>query len=232
MVGDDPAATLDESLYPDVVEAGGLALALRGLARRRGIDVGDISASEFGPLFFATIDSPRGGIGVQVVPGRRSFYIVLSHRSHKWARGETDDLLDVLRVAELWRGGAMLSELASTFPFMSYRPIEEAYERGDHVPVQWQTLLQDADLDEIRPLLRAAHENERLRELFPTVSHFTLLRLELDAENRSAGSVRIERNPAGDYRVVNSWSEVSRQAGTLDQAVAAAVAALPERSDR
>jgi hypothetical protein len=222
-----PADVLDANAYPDLIELGGLAAALREIARRNRIDVGEVTASKAQPFIAASMRSARGYIGVSIRGGRRCFSVHMGDEGHVWARGGAVELLDVLRVTEMWRAGAKLGELKRHFPFMEYDRIAEAYENGDHVPVMWEILLHDEDLDEIRPLLLAAYDNERLRQLFPSVTMFSLLRFAMVPFDRTAGEVRIAHRRSGIYEVDSSWSETPRQVETEAEAVEAAVSLLP-----
>jgi hypothetical protein len=228
---DDVSAVLDAALYPDVIELGGLPSALRTLAGRRGVDLGDVSAAPgYGPFDAARLNSDRGGIGVVLSPDERRFTVQMSGGGHPWAYGSTDDLTTVVEVAGAWRAGATLRELGARFPFMQYDRMAQAYEEGDQVAARWDHLLHDPDLDTVRPVLRAAHADARLRELFPSVSHLTLVRL-VDSVEAAGGEVRIRRSPRGTYLVDASWDETPRDTGTTEEAVAAAVALLRRRPD-
>ena len=53
--------------------------------------------------------------------------------------------------------------------------------------------MNDADLADLQPLVRAAHEDPRLAERFVLVSHSVTLRLKRDAFDWTAGHVFIHR---------------------------------------
>ncbi len=88
-------------------------------------------------------------------------------------------------------------------------------------------LLHDDDLDAIRPLLRAAHAHPRLRELFPSVTHLTLVRLKVDPFDTAGDEVLILLSRQGTYRVDAARSNAAREVSTVDDAVEAAVSRLP-----
>ncbi|WP_144127659.1 DUF6193 family natural product biosynthesis protein [Catellatospora sichuanensis] len=211
---------LNTDLYPDVTEAGDLARAIEKLALLNKIDLGEVTLpySSYAP---ARISAGRGRIGVDLRRDTRLYQIAIAGDSHNWASGETDQLLEVVKVAEAWRRGATLRELNAQFPFMTYTPMAQAYEDGTHVPFQWDRLLNDPDLDRIRPLMRAARAHPQLRELFPTVSHLTLLRLERDPADQSAGQIHIVLTRNGDYRVDYN-GEDEQNFPTIDSAIQAA----------
>jgi hypothetical protein len=149
---------------------------------------------------------------------RRLFSTTVSRPGNIQGDGGTENLLEVVSVAHAWRGGATLRELNTRFPFMRYSRMALAFEDGDHVPVRWHALLHDENLDLARPLLQAAYANARLRNLFPSVSHLTLVRFAVDALDRSAGEVRIRLGSDGAHRVDATWAD-ERAVPTVEEAV-------------
>lgn len=135
--------------------------------------------------------------------------------------GATSDLHAVAGVVEAWVHGTSLAELHAQFPFMEFDELAAAYERGNPVPVQWSIIFKDADLIPIRPLLHAAHANTRLRNLFPYVTHLTLLRFAIDPEDRTKGEIWITQRRDG-FEVETYMPEVeesSRIVQTIEEAV-------------
>jgi len=218
---------VDSSLYPDIVEKGGLAGALADAARADGIDLGRLTVPA-GPDGYtnAVMDSDRGRIGVGIGADRRIFAVTISNGVFVWASGVTPDLREVVRMTHRWQAGATLRDLHGRFPFMTYSRLAQGYEDGNPVEVQWDQLLRSPDLTLIRPVLEAAHADERLRQLFPSVTHFTLARFELDHLDRRAGEVWIELT-AGGYDVGSPWVENPVRVAAVAEAIAAAVAQLP-----
>lgn len=221
---------LPADLYPDVVEMGGLAPALRTAAGRAGVDLGDISAPPWpDPFTTVYLSSSRGSIGVVAEPSERRFDVGFSARGHNWAQGSTADLAEVVGAVHAWREGAKLRELAARFPFMRYDRMAQAYEDGKPVEVRWDDLLSDPELDAIRPLLRAAHAHPRLRPLFPSVSHLTLAWFLRGLPSQADGAVQVLLTPEGGYRVNATWDQIERVAGSVDEAVELAASLLSER---
>ncbi len=220
---------LSADLYPDVVEKGGIAPALRAAAGRVGVDLGEISTPPWpNPFTTAYLSSGRGGIGVVAEPSERRFDIGFSTHGHNWANGSTADMAEVVGAVHAWREGATLRELAARFPFMTYDRMAQAYEDGNPVEVMWDLRLHDPELDAIRPLLRAAHAEPRLRAMFPAVTHLTLAWFSSDPPGVAESSVRVLLSADGDYQVFATWDQVERVAGTPEEAVAQAVSLLPE----
>jgi hypothetical protein len=219
---------LDAGLYPDLVESGGLAPALRAGAADAHIDLGEIETEPLtGRFNSAAIGSGRGTIRILLGAEVRKFSISIGGDVHLWASGGTADLDAVVSTAEAWRGGVTLDELVARFPFMSTSALARGYERGDPVGVQWSLLLGDDGLAEVRELLRAVHSNDRLRKLMPYVSHGTL-RLANDPWDRAMGEVWISPLPSGTYRVLSTGSSESRkQVGSLEEALEPLLSYLP-----
>ncbi|MGW5266100.1 DUF6193 family natural product biosynthesis protein [Microbispora sp. NPDC004025] len=228
--GKDPddaiAGVVDGSLYPDLLRDGGLAPAMRRLASRGRWDLGPIE-TEPGPARFvtATMSSDRGRIAILLGAEKRFFSIRISHLGHVWASGATDDLAAVTEVADAWRRGATLDELVRRFPFMRTNALALAFERGDPIPAQWDGLLGDPGLVHVRPLVSAAHSDERLRALFPYVSHGAL-RLYRDVRDTSLGELRLVPLAGGGFRVEATWDGSTGEAGSLREAVGLALSFL------
>ena len=218
--------------YPELVDQGGLARALRSIAQDRQLDLGELRVGSnvgLGVYRTAETGSTRGLIRVSTVLNRRAFSISLdSARGHfVWANGSTSNLLEVAGVIDAWRGGILLAVLSNRFPFMEYPKISQGYEDGTPVPTQWQILIESEESYIVnRPLLLAAHENPRLSELFPFFSH-GVLRLQMDCFDRSAGSIKLNQLSNGNYRVETTvLSENMVEVPSMEEAVAAAVGFL------
>ncbi|MEU6426622.1 DUF6193 family natural product biosynthesis protein [Microbispora sp. NPDC046973] len=224
---DGIAGVVNGSLYPDLLRDGGLASAMRRLASRGRWDLGRIE-TDVGPARFvsATMSSDRGRIAILLGAEKRFFSIRISHLGHVWASGATDDLAAVTGVADAWRKGATLDELVHRFPFMHTNALALAFERGDPIPTQWDELLGHPELVHVRPLLNAAHSDERLRALFPYVSHGTL-RLYRDVRDTSLGELRLVPLPSGGFRVEATWNDSTGEADSLPEAVRLARSFLP-----
>jgi hypothetical protein len=225
---DELSRWIDTTLYPDILERGGLGPALAEAASRSSVDLGPLTIPEgIQGYWDVSVSAGRGSVGVCLGAKERVFLINIANESHVWAAGKTEDLSDVVRVADHWRAGATLHELHTRFPFMTYSRLAQGYEDGNPVRAQWDDLLEDPDLTRIRPLLRAAHANDRLGRLFPSVTHHTLARFLLDHTNRDAGQVRIALRADGRYEVDSRWVDTPHTVDTIGEAIDAAVAQLP-----
>ncbi|MFI6793021.1 DUF6193 family natural product biosynthesis protein [Nonomuraea sp. NPDC050383] len=224
----DPSEYLDAELYPDLTQLGGLASAIRQLARDNCIELEKVDA-EPGAARYITAKIPlsRGRISVLLGAERRWFSVTIEGNAHVWASGGTNDLLAVVEMADSWRQGVTLRGLADRFPFMSYSRLSEAYESGDPVSVQWDHLLGDAAFRQQANVLQAVHRADRLRMLFPYVSHGTI-RLALDHLERRAGEIWIAPLADGRFRVESTNSRDSRrEVGSVEDAIEIALSYLP-----
>ncbi|MFB9624234.1 DUF6193 family natural product biosynthesis protein [Nonomuraea helvata] len=222
------AEHLDAEFYPDLIQLGGLASAIRQLARDNGIDLERVDAEPgAGRYITAKIPSNWGRVSVLLGAERRWFSVTIQGNTHVWASGGTEDLLSVVQMADAWRQGLALRGLADRFPFMSYSRLSEAYESGDPVSVQWDHLLGDAEFRQLADVLQAVHRVDRLRMLFPYVSHGTI-RLALDYLERRAGEIWIVPLAGGRFRVESTSSrDARREAGSVDDAIEIALSYLP-----
>jgi hypothetical protein len=225
----DLARAFDGEIYPDLLEAGGLAAAIAGLCAAHGIDLGEMTTHPLDGRFnSARFRSDRGSIGVVLAAGNRSFSVSMSSTGHLQASGGTDNLLEVVRAIDAWRKGATLAELVRRFPFMKYSGLAKAFEDGDPVTYRWNQVLDDPDLDKVHMLLVAVRSHDALGKLFPSVSHYVRLLLDRDPEDRAKGTISIRIDQEAGYRVDASWVDSAQQASTVDDAVATAAALLDE----
>jgi Family of unknown function (DUF6193) len=198
------------------------------VASRNSIDRGPVTVPEaIHGYWDVAVTSDRGSVAVCLGAKQRVFLVNIASESHVWAAGNTEEFSDVVRVADYWRKGATLRQLHTRFPFMTYGRLAQGYEDGNPVRAQWDELLEDPDLAAIRPLLRAAHANDRLGQLFPSVTHFTLARFQLDHTDRDAGQVRIALTADGRYEVDSRWADSPRTVDTISEALDVAVGQIP-----
>ncbi|MFI1397371.1 DUF6193 family natural product biosynthesis protein [Streptomyces sp. NPDC020681] len=214
---------LDGDLYPDLIRFGGLAAAMSRIAGSDDVALGEIRTTPgrwgHGRFIAADVATDRGAISVRLGVDRRLFSVSIANDVHAWAEGSTDDLAQVVRMAGAWRGGATLRELHDGFPFMSYTALAQAYEAGDPVTVQWERLLSREIFEKERPLLRAAHAEDRLRVLFPVVSHGSLV-LRRDAQDRASEEFWIVPLAGGAFRVRSTkLSGSEREVASMDAAI-------------
>lgn len=221
--------------YADIVERGGLRVAVLDLARENGIDLGatvaaDATAGE--PWNAAQFPSPRGAMRILLGHGVRRFSFTLdSNHAHVWASGSTGDLAEGVAMMAYWREGAKLAELAERFPFMEFRRLSQAYEDGNPVETQWDILTGDETFLAYRPLLLALRADPELRLTFPYFSMW-ILRLATDCHAAHPDLLFLKPHPEGGQEGYLLWSseapEDIREFRRLDDLVPAARTLLGE----
>jgi hypothetical protein len=219
-VGREAHDSLDAELYPDLVESGGLALAMRAAAGRQSIDLGPIHTQSGDGLFTtAELESTRGPVTISLGSEERFFSVTMSHE-FQWAEGSTTDLDQVVAVIAGWQGGMGLRELSRRFPFVHPETLALAYEDGRHLEVQWAFVLGAPNLEIAMPVLRAAHANPRLRGLFPGTSHRAVVTFDRDYANRRAGTIQISLQPEGTLTVEDvDRPDSARTVAAVDEAI-------------
>jgi hypothetical protein len=201
----------DAECYPDLVESGTLAHALRRVAEECGVDLGEIRPGEQGSDVYrrARLEAGRGPIWVKTALHKRNFLISLTNSAGGaggwgWPEGGTASLDEVVEVVAAWQGGIQLIPFGERFPFMRFSRMAVASERGTLVETAWDIVLTE-NLEEegyarYREMAVALHSDPRLRRLFPFFSHVTL-RLKLDPYNLETGGIYVDLQDDGRYSV-------------------------------
>ncbi len=214
--------------HSDGVAAGGLAAAIEQAARAAGIDLGAaVSPREPSPYDTASVAADRGDVQVLLDDQHPVYRIVISNTRHTWTSGTTPDLTEVARLADLWRRGTKLRDLTARFPFLEHSRMAQAYEDGNDREVRWDLLLEDPDLDLIRPFLRGAHGQADLAAMYPFVSHQTRVLFLKEDMNKSAGVLEVALTEDDRYRISSTWQRSPHIVNTAAEAVTAALGALP-----
>jgi hypothetical protein len=201
-----PTVSTPSQQYPEVVAHGTLARAIAAAAARRGAGVGDVSTpaghDHLDAWRFAALECGEQRMSVYLSLAQRRFGVGVSRGSRVRGEGTADSLDTVVDLAAAWCAGMPLRQAPQRFPFLVAGDLELAFEAGTHVEYRWDRFLGEAgDYPNMSPLLRAAHADDRLRLLFPSVSHDEQLRFDLDAFDEAAGQIVIELLPPGQYRV-------------------------------
>ncbi len=155
---------MGESLYPDLVGAGGLEAVLR--AACPGCDIAMRESRGAFDGFVATVS--RGDRAVKVMPYRdeRLFRVRHQLRTAWLSWLATTDLAEVTGSASTWLGGATARELAAAWPFADFVDVADAYESGDKTELWWQ-LYRANDRLGLAEFVEAAMREARLRRMFP-----------------------------------------------------------------
>jgi len=216
-----------QEFYSDLRRAGGLAEAIRGSMRSLGL--ANVEVSDSSPqLTGAEVRTVGTGyVAVSLGKAKRWFSLAfLAGSGRVCASGGTEFLEDAIRSIYVWQGGLTpLRRLVEQFSFLEVEPVALAFEEGDPVAKRWDLLLHDDELVEIRPLLRAAWSVDRIRQMSPSVTHLTLLRLSPTVE-RSAVEVRVQMIADGSYRIDFSPAERIFVETTIAQAIGRVVDSL------
>lgn len=229
---------MDPNLYPDLAATGGLPTALERVAADLGADLATVrdGRDEVVQARIATTVPDRKPLFVQVFAKERGFTFSGWSRGVELIAGSTADLGDVVRVGVAWGQGRSLRELHERFPFLHHSGRAEAHERGPaaEVELQWRLLHEQAaeapEFPGFRLLVRAAHAEPRLRQLYPFSSHWVL---GFSARTGQPSKVEVVIVPAFDgrpYRVrdyLHVGDGVIGEVATAEEAVALAVAHLP-----
>ena len=173
---------VNDNLYPDVVEAGGLSIALGQALADLGSPLG-VTTSEF----FITYARVAGGSRfsqMYLAARERLFIFDFWSEGVLYGNGSCGSLSDAAQAIHCWIDEEPdIAEMLKRFSL--FRPEEKAkaHEAGRAVEYQWESLLQlwaehergmsDASLSP-RPLIEAARARPELRPLFPFTSMFRL----------------------------------------------------------
>ncbi|GAA4993714.1 hypothetical protein GCM10025734_23010 [Kitasatospora paranensis] len=171
-------------------------------------------------------------IALRAEPGYR---VRCGRQGASLAAGTTEDLAAVARAVAAWMGGAGLERTRVAAPFIRFRPWALDHEREpfDQVELAWRHKLDRFHMlpgrrrPHVEALVEAAHAQPALRRLMPVTSHFVLWFS--TRVNHPYERVGYAIDPQGDGQyVVRDLGEVIACTTTPEEAVALAVAALPE----
>ena len=166
---------LNETLYPDLVEAGGLAQAL---AQALSLMGDELTASSITIPGF--IPNARVGRGdrfsqVHIAAEKRLFTFDFWFEGICCGHGATDDINEIARAIRAWNlEESKIAVMREQFSFFAPTGKGEAHEDGSLVAFQWEEMLRiwtehDSDFSP-RPLIEAAMQRPELRQLFPYTS--------------------------------------------------------------
>lgn len=218
------------SLYPDLIEQGGLVNALQATLLKIG---SSLCVSGLDPSLQFVVYARVGlrGRFSQIYLGAkiRMFSFDFWNRGVCLAHGATPDIQDMAAAIDRWVvSGCSTGELARDFCFVQAEAYAATYERGEEVELRWQNYLKSLGecFPELTAFVTAAAAEPKLRQLFPftSLNRFCFSRCTGYPFTRDTPHVV----PLGDeqYEVVGP-SGKSLGRGSAADAVALAVAALP-----
>ena len=228
-----------EPHYPDVVAAGSVLAALQAEADRAGhgftaepVNVPDLRrvAAEVTDGFRLTrVLMGENHPGRYLGPGDTRSFRVECWAGQVWAAGgQTPELPEAAGVAHSWLQAPRIRGLMARWPFLGTCELAEAHERGEAIPVLWRRLRACAAGDpQLRDLVEAAHEQPRLRALWPGTSMWRLTFSRQAAPGTSADLPRVMQLEDGRYQVRFDGGRLE-EADTVAQAIALVVGALPD----
>ncbi|SFR20194.1 hypothetical protein SAMN04488564_105153 [Lentzea waywayandensis] len=155
---------MGESLYRDVVDAGGLTAVLQAACPGCDIDLRDAPRAFGGFVVMAS----KGDRAVHVTPvgGELLFYVRHKLREMHLSRVTTTELAEVTGSAAAWLGGVTARELAAAWPFADFVDVADAYESGDRTELGWQQYRANKK-DGWGEFVEAAMREPRLRRMYP-----------------------------------------------------------------
>jgi hypothetical protein len=222
-----------EDLYPEVAAAGSLAAALDAVAARHGLSLRTVRALEPSPLTSAGVpsESPvRDDLGVIASTGERHLNFEGWGQGIQLIVGNTDDLVEVVRTAHLWRAGTPLHDIRRSLPFVVLTRRGEVAEQGpaEVVAAEWQWLRQrTGETANHMALIEAAYNEPRLRQLYPYTSHSVLNFSTTTGYPFSPSPVSLTAHSSPPNFQVWGRRQVLGETATATEAVALAVAHLP-----
>lgn len=158
---------MGESLYEDLVAAGGLEAVL--LAARSGAEITTAGArGAFGGVK-ATVGKGDRAVHVTPAVGERLFHVRYQVRETYLGRVTTEDLREVVGPAAAWLGGATARELVAAWPVADLVAVTDAYESGDRIELAWQKF-RASGRHGLPEFVEAALREPRLRRMFPFTS--------------------------------------------------------------
>ncbi|MEU7139696.1 DUF6193 family natural product biosynthesis protein [Nocardia sp. NPDC046473] len=157
---------MGESLYQDLVDAGGLGAVLQAACPDCDINMNDAQGAFGG--FVATASLHDRAVYVIPLVGKRLFRVRHKVRAAYLSALATTDLAEVTGSAAAWLGGATARELAAAWPFADFVDVADAYDSGDRIEFQWQLYrAQTYKKDDLAEFIEAAMLEPRLRRMFP-----------------------------------------------------------------
>lgn len=226
---DDPN---HQSLYPDLVEAGGLGQALLAALRLIGSDLKPASGELFeGKITYARIEKANRFSQFYTGAKERCFIIDFWRDGVMYANASTPDIHKAAEIVDLWvERECSLDELDAS-SIVELQEDARPYDQGVEVEHRWQTYLASAPSEkpEIEEVLRLAAKQPELRQLFPFTSLFVLCFSRCTGYPFTQDCPAISPNMDGTYSVLSANNFGNKTIGTGDAcwAVKTAIEQLP-----
>jgi hypothetical protein len=190
----------DYSRYPEVAAAGDLRTALQETFDTAGMPLtAQYVESPGWVATHAVVRAADRQVYVHMRSGDRAFAVDLGIPGFQMAHGLTADLRNAAGAISTFLNGATLRQLGAAWPFVTFSPFAEAFERGeaDAIAYRWQQLLDPASVRarqrrDLHDFLVAASGEPRPCALYPFTSHYDLgfRRSVPDLQSRASAWVR------------------------------------------
>ncbi|MFJ6085832.1 DUF6193 family natural product biosynthesis protein [Streptomyces sp. NPDC092369] len=230
---------MNSEFYADVIEAGGLTNALEQTAASLDISLILVPGRKkvADSVGIASTAPGRLPLLVFVRADTRGFRLVGRSREVDILTGETRELGDVVEAGAAWAAGTPVPVMRDVQPFLQIDVLAEAHELGPEAAVaaQWERLKEKAAdtpaFPEFGRLVEAAYAEPRLRQLFPFTSHWTVAFSSCTDRPYHDEIAIAPQYGGGPYLVLrHPNSGMLGEAATVEEAVALALAHLPESS--
>lgn len=168
-----------ESLYPDVIRAGALKVALQAALRDLGsalivVDMTNSGARNF--VAYARVEEGARFSQIYMAAKERLFLFDFWDKGVMLANARSAELATTASAIHDWVSSTCrVAELRARHPFVVVQPDAEDHEQGKAVEARWQVYLAHlpAQMPDLSPFLLAAAARKELRQLFPFTSHTT-----------------------------------------------------------
>lgn len=168
-----------ERLYPDIIRAGALKVALQAALRDLGsaltvVDLTDSGQRNF--VAYARVEQGARFSQIYMAAKERLFLFDFWDRGVMLANARSAELAATASAIHDWVSSTRrVAELRARHPFVVAEPDAEDHEQGKAVEARWREYLANlpAQMPDLGPFLLAAAARKELRQLFPFTSHTT-----------------------------------------------------------
>lgn len=158
-----------QTLYPDLIRAGGLTKALQSALTDVGSPLVVSSSAMFGGFpAYARVEAKPRFSQVYIAAEERLFLFDFWAHGVMLAKGQTANLSEMARAIDKWIGSSCSTdELRASFDCVTIDPNAQAYEQGNEVEEKWRFYLERGTRSELAAFVQAAYRHPQLNQLFP-----------------------------------------------------------------
>jgi len=219
-----------ESLYPDLVAAGGLGNALQAALKAVSSRYQIALLNEiYNLMTYARVEFGSRSSHVKIGAKQRIFQFACCARGVLLANGQTQSLHELALAIDRWLGSHdTAAELAAQFPFVTPEEHASVYERGLEVEERWREYLTGMGkrFPQLVQFLQAAAGKPKLRRLFPFTSMTQFCFSRCTGYPFTRDTPIVQPLPAGIYEVVSPDGQVLGR-GNGEEAAGLVVQHLP-----